>query len=426
MMFQLLIYFTSFLLTDCSVLIPTHKQAEVFGLEPRFNVVTRNVTIISGQTAVLPCSVDFLGEYKVVWLNHRSKVLTLEDRRIITDERISIERPYVKEWNLYIRQVKPSDQGIYTCQINTDPVQVRPVWLQVQEPPQIIDYLSSADVIVQEGETVSLVCNVTGVPPPTVTWHRIPTGLREEGDIEKERIGIEGEVLVIHNVTRYCDDLYECSASNGVPPSVNKHIRVLVEFPPEIRLPNRKIGQAKGKETILECVISGYPQGVNIWRRNGEEIQNSMKYRIEIYDEGENTVTLSLRIRSIDKDDYGEYECVANNVLGSDYEFMTLHEYPLFVSTTTSTTTPTYTKVVTPSKMYPEPRPVYVPRTEVNPLPPYEVDAGRNGGRPRYNHRPGNGSSGQVFDDKNNSAQIHINIFMIGLFLTVSFLCTRS
>ena len=39
----------------------------VSGLEPRFNVLTKNVTVISGQTAVLPCSVDFLGIYKVTY-----------------------------------------------------------------------------------------------------------------------------------------------------------------------------------------------------------------------------------------------------------------------------------------------------------------------------------------------------------------------
>ena len=39
-------------------------------------------------------------------------------------------------------------------------------------PSQIIDDLSSDDVVVQEGETVVLVCNVTGVPHPEVTWYR--------------------------------------------------------------------------------------------------------------------------------------------------------------------------------------------------------------------------------------------------------------
>ena len=40
---------------------------------------------------------------------------------------------------------------------------------------------------------------------------------------------MNGEVLVIHNVTRYCGDIYECIAFNGVPPAVNHLIRVEVK-----------------------------------------------------------------------------------------------------------------------------------------------------------------------------------------------------
>ena len=42
-------------------------------------------------------------------------------------------------------------------------------------PASIIDELSSNDVNVQEGETVALICNVTGIPYPEVTWFRRPT-----------------------------------------------------------------------------------------------------------------------------------------------------------------------------------------------------------------------------------------------------------
>lgn len=43
-------------------------------------------------------------------------------------------------------------------------------------PASIIDELSSNDMIVQEGDTVVLVCNVTGVPQPEVRWSRRSAG----------------------------------------------------------------------------------------------------------------------------------------------------------------------------------------------------------------------------------------------------------
>ena len=34
-------------------------------MEPAFDVPIVNVTVVAGQTAVLPCSIEYLGKYKV-------------------------------------------------------------------------------------------------------------------------------------------------------------------------------------------------------------------------------------------------------------------------------------------------------------------------------------------------------------------------
>jgi hypothetical protein len=59
------------------------------------------------------------------------KTLTLETRRIIADERITIERPHISDWNLFIHGVELSDAGKYMCQINTAPVKIKYVVLSV-------------------------------------------------------------------------------------------------------------------------------------------------------------------------------------------------------------------------------------------------------------------------------------------------------
>ena len=66
-----------------------------------------------------------------MWEDYRGKVLTLRERRIISDDRISLERPGTDDWNLYIRDVAPTDAGKYTCQINTTPVKTKFVMLYV-------------------------------------------------------------------------------------------------------------------------------------------------------------------------------------------------------------------------------------------------------------------------------------------------------
>ena len=68
----------------------------------------------------------------MVWTDQSSTLLTFEDRRIIDDERLSLERPFSKDWNLHIRSVEYKDQGVYNCQVNTVPVKIKTVNLIVE------------------------------------------------------------------------------------------------------------------------------------------------------------------------------------------------------------------------------------------------------------------------------------------------------
>ena len=83
-------------------------------------------------------------------------------------------------------------------------------------------------------------------------------------------------------------------------------------------MPNRRIAQSRGRETILECRITAYPHAVNYWEKDGRRVTSSARHRIEAYDEGSHTITLSLRIYITDDADYGAYRCVASNALGRD------------------------------------------------------------------------------------------------------------
>lgn len=51
---------------------------------------------------------------------------------ITPDRRFSVTRPYQRLWNLHIDNVKMSDAGEYTCNIQTNPPQAKKVTLEVQ------------------------------------------------------------------------------------------------------------------------------------------------------------------------------------------------------------------------------------------------------------------------------------------------------
>lgn len=45
-------------------------------------------------------------------------------------------------------------------------------YLDVVIPPDIVDYQTSHDMTVQEGQNVTLTCTAAGLPDPTIDWRR--------------------------------------------------------------------------------------------------------------------------------------------------------------------------------------------------------------------------------------------------------------
>ncbi|OWF54124.1 Limbic system-associated membrane protein [Mizuhopecten yessoensis] len=300
-----------------------------------------NVTVAEGKTAILPCRVDDdYDDIMVVWMNPKRIVVSQKESRFINDPRMSIERPFMGDYNLHIRSVKYEDRGDYMCTINTQPVTIKRIRLIIQVPSRILDYSSSNVVTVRERSDVELVCNATGVPPPTITWYR----RTDESPQGRDRVGKEGEVLVIRNISRYCGGIYECMAFNGVPPAVQRQIEVKVHFKPEISLLSKRMGQYLDKETMLECIITASPQGSNVWRFGNvqPDMKEGWKYHLEVFEDSKYTVSLTLRIKTVRPEDFGTYTCEAANQLGHSKRDMVLYEYivptPPQIPTVSSTT----------------------------------------------------------------------------------------
>ncbi|KAK6617509.1 hypothetical protein RUM44_005097 [Polyplax serrata] len=90
-------------------------------VDPDFSEAIANVTVPIGREAVLSCSVTDLGHFKVGWLKAEDQtILTLHNKVVTHNSRISVSHDNVNTWQLRIRQVKESDRGCYMCQINTN------------------------------------------------------------------------------------------------------------------------------------------------------------------------------------------------------------------------------------------------------------------------------------------------------------------
>ena len=67
----------------------------------------------------------------MAWTDQWSTILTFQQETIIDDNRIRVDHKLAAEWNMIIESVKHADQGIYTCQVNTEPVNAYIVHLTV-------------------------------------------------------------------------------------------------------------------------------------------------------------------------------------------------------------------------------------------------------------------------------------------------------
>ncbi|KAH9526215.1 hypothetical protein DERF_000315 [Dermatophagoides farinae] len=326
---------------------------------PEFVGHIPNVTVQVGREARLACIIRNLSSYSAAWLRDDLKIiLTLQTHIITRDPRISLleesqidsqsvggyvgpngndftpdivglsSEPMmnrIRYFILVIRNVKFSDRGGYMCQVNTIPLLKQIGYLRVVVPPDIIDHESSNDVLVREGENVTLRCKARGYPEPVIEWRRedgarVPLGNRSNGP-NNRRIMMnktEGELLEIARVTRVHSGAWLCIASNGVMPSVSRRILLNVQFAPQIWIPIEEIGAPFGSNITLDCHIEAYPLPLNYWTfglQSQSIYISGPKYEVSVKEKGYKR-HLKLTIQSLTPDDLGLYQCHAHNSLG--------------------------------------------------------------------------------------------------------------
>ncbi|XP_076750319.1 lachesin isoform X2 [Xylocopa sonorina] len=307
----------------CLLLLDTRPTSAAFTTvtsapDPEFVDAIGNITVPAGRNVKLACSVKDLGPYKVAWmLFDKSAILTVQNHVITRNPRISVTHDKHRTWFLHIKEVQEDDKGKYMCQINTATAKTQYGYLHVVVPPNIEDYQTSSDAIVREGANVSLTCKATGSPKPNISWKR------DDGS----KISInktfsvpewKGDTLEITRISRLDMGVYLCIATNGVPPTVSKQIKVSVDFPPMLWIPHQLVGAPLGYTVTLECHTEAHPTSLNYWtREDGVMIHESKKYKATSTPEKPPYKThMTLTIHELQEEDYGSYKCVAKNPRG--------------------------------------------------------------------------------------------------------------
>ncbi|XP_073808938.1 neuronal growth regulator 1 isoform X2 [Danio rerio] len=283
-----------------------------------YTTSSESVVSRQGDTALLRCYL-LDGISKGAWLN-RSSIIYAGNDKWSGDPRVSIVSNVgdKHEYSLQIQKVDVTDEGVYTCSIQSERnLHPKLIQLIVKVPPKIYDI--SSDITVNEGSNVSLICAASGKPEPKISWRHISPSARKYES---------GEYLNITGISRDQAGDYECGAENDIASPDTKTVRVTVNFPPAIH-EMKSHGVRPGQVALLRCEAAAVPSPVFEWYKGEKRI--NMGQGIVINNLSSRSV---LTVKNMTQDRYGNYTCVAVNRLGTANASVPLN--PIIEPTTTS------------------------------------------------------------------------------------------
>ncbi|NWR12171.1 NEGR1 regulator, partial [Paradoxornis webbianus] len=240
---------------------------------------------------------------KGAWLN-RSNIIFAGNDKWSVDPRVSIAAANGREYSLQIQDVDVTDDGPYTCSVQTQYTpRTTQVHLTVQVSPTI--FRISSDIMVNEGSNVTLVCLATGKPEPSISWRHIspsgPGGSGEGKDISELMVGGSwGEPSAAALGAPACPDANV--PSHGSYFSVAPTIQEL-----------KSSGVVLGGNGLIRCEGAGVPAPLFEWFKGERKLINGQQgITIKNY----STRSL-LTVTNVTEEHFGNYTCVAANKLGT-------------------------------------------------------------------------------------------------------------
>ncbi|GMS98905.1 hypothetical protein PENTCL1PPCAC_21080, partial [Pristionchus entomophagus] len=244
---------------------------------------------------------------------------------------------------LVIDDVIAGQEGAYKCTA-TSLIDQTTVWTEARlinpgamraaatgkaGPPEFVELLHSCTIEV--GKVAFIRCKVTGEPRPSLKW------TKDGKDIDVNRVrsdfADDGTItLSIDGVTHADSGEYRCFAENEYGSAWTEGPIVVMDVgaprppgeAPDFLAPVRPATVYEGETAVLEGKTCGIPAPVIKWYKNGKEIQEDDRHKIESLSDGTQRLTVA-RCKIEDTD---EYRCEATNEYGDVWSDVTLKVNP--------------------------------------------------------------------------------------------------
>ncbi|XP_007935886.1 hemicentin-1 [Orycteropus afer afer] len=223
---------------------------------------------------------------------------------------------------LHIKKAEVSDTGQYVCRaINIAGRDDKNFHLNVYVPPSIEG--PEEEVIVETiSNPVTLTCDATGIPPPTIVWLKNHKPIENSGSLEVHILSGGGKLQIARS--QFSDSgNYTCIASN-MEGKAQKNYILSIQVPPSVagaEMPG-EVSVLLGENVELVCNANGIPTPIIQWLRDGKPITSGETKRMRVTPDGS-----TLNIYGALKTDMGKYTCVATNPAGEDDRIFNLNVY---------------------------------------------------------------------------------------------------
>ncbi|XP_039271671.2 neuronal cell adhesion molecule-like [Styela clava] len=211
---------------------------------------------------------------------------------------------------LYIREVNYTDEGDYTCTVkNKIGIRRRDIEVIVEAKPSFAsDYTQPFDMIKVPGETAEIRCEPEGKPEPEVVWMKNGKPI---DDLPSDMMF--NKRIVLKDLKQSDTAVYQCMGKNKHGTVLGQgFLNVLISEP--VALPENKIyyRRMEGNAVDLQCDMFSSPNHTTTWVKFEQPQKNLLwDERIEMKS------NRALKIRNINIDDSGIYECRGSNNHGT-------------------------------------------------------------------------------------------------------------
>ncbi|XP_038632257.1 MAM domain-containing glycosylphosphatidylinositol anchor protein 2 isoform X2 [Scyliorhinus canicula] len=268
------------------------------------------------RTVFLRCSVNSNPPVRYSWRRGR-EILSQG-----SDKGVEIYEPFFTQGEIKILKLKnlrPKDYANYSCiasvrNVCNIPDKMVSFKLSNATASPSIKLMIPEHIVVNPGDSLSMVCATTGGdPPPTLSW------IKAIGSLPKTSV-LKGGILTLHSINADEAGAYSCLANNNVGNPAKKSSTITVRALKKGRFwitpdPYHDDDNIQiGREVKISCQVEAIPPDelAFSWFKNGRPLRSSERMVISTTDPDVSPGTTSLDIIDLRFTDFGTYTCVAS------------------------------------------------------------------------------------------------------------------